>query len=209
MRLQQFVLGELKVNTYLLWDEETLEAVCLDPGGPVQEIFTELEKEKLNLKYIVLTHGHYDHILGVNALKAATKAPVLIHSADAAMLANPALNLSNLFGTEVTLSADRLLTDGEILCLGAKMIKVEHTPGHSPGSISLTLPGLIFAGDLLFAGSIGRTDLPGGDQETLRHSLSKLLKYPNETRVFPGHGPDTMIGREKLYNPFLQNLVVE
>jgi hydroxyacylglutathione hydrolase len=207
MRLHHFVQGELKVNSYILWDEESSEAVCLDPGEPVQEILAVLDKEKLKLEYILLTHGHCDHILGVSALKAATKAPVLIHAADAAMLTNPSLNLSVLFGMEVTLSADRLLTDGEILCLGAKMLKVEHTPGHSPGSICLTLPGLIFSGDLLFAGSIGRTDLPGGDQGTLRQSLFKLLKYPDETRVFPGHGPETMIGREKIYNPFLQSLV--
>ncbi len=209
MRLQQFVLGDLKVNTYLLWDEETLEALCLDPGAPVQELLAEIEKEKLILKYIVLTHGHYDHILGVDALKTATQAPVLIHAADAEMIANSALNLSFLFGSELSLSADRLLIDGEILCLGAKLIKVEHTPGHSPGSISLTHPGLVFSGDLLFAGSVGRTDLPGGDQETLRHSLIKLLKYPDETKVFPGHGPETIIGREKIYNPFLQNLAGE
>lgn len=209
MRLQLFVLGEMKVNTYLFWDEETLEAVCLDPGEPVQEILAEMEKDKLNLKYIVLTHGHCDHIMGVKALKAKTKAAVVIHAADAAMLTNPSLNLSTLFGTEVSVQADRLLTDGEIICLGAEMIKVEHTPGHTPGGISLILPGLILAGDLLFAGSIGRTDLPGGEQGALIQSLSKLLQYPDETRVFPGHGQGTMIGREKLYNPYIKNLVVK
>ncbi|HHT04769.1 MAG TPA: MBL fold metallo-hydrolase [Hydrogenispora sp.] len=204
MRLQQFVLGELEVNSYLLWDEETLEAACFDPGGSPQEILAELTQNKLGLKYILLTHGHYDHIGGVNELKANTGALVAIHAADAAMLANPELNLSALFGRQIVVKPDQLLTDGDVLCLGGQMLKINHTPGHTPGGISVSTSGLLFSGDTLFAGSIGRTDLPGGDQATLNCSLQRLVRLPDETRVFPGHGPETTIGREKQLNPFLK-----
>ncbi|NLC54230.1 MAG: MBL fold metallo-hydrolase [Firmicutes bacterium] len=204
MRLQQFVLGELEVNSYLLWDEETLEAVCFDPGGPPQAIVAELTQKKLGLKYILLTHGHYDHIGGVNELKANTNAMVAIHAADAEMLANPDLNLSAVFGRQIVIKPDQLLADGDVLCLGAQMLKINHTPGHTPGGISVATLGLLFSGDTLFAGSIGRTDLPGGDQATLDNSLRRLVQLPDETRVFPGHGPETTIGREKHRNPFLK-----
>ncbi|NLY91405.1 MAG: MBL fold metallo-hydrolase [Firmicutes bacterium] len=207
MKLQQFVLGELGVNTYLLWDEETLETVCLDPGGPPAVILAELAGKNLKLKHILLTHGHYDHIAGVNELKAKTGALVAVHVADANFLTNPALNLSTIFGMEVVVKADQLLNDGDILTLGSKMLTVNHTPGHTPGGITLTAPGLLFTGDTLFAGSVGRTDLPGGDPAALTDSLRKLLTLPGETRVFPGHGPDTLLGREKLDNPFLKQLV--
>ena len=204
MRLQQFVLGELEVNSYLLWDEETLEAACFDPGGPPQEILAELTQKRLKLKYILLTHGHYDHIGGVNELKANTGALVVIHAADADMLANPDLNLSAIFGRQIVVKPDQLLADGDVLCLGSQMLKINHTPGHTPGGISVTSSGLLFSGDTLFAGSIGRTDLPGGDQTILNRSLRRLVQLPDETRVFPGHGPETTIGREKQFNPFLK-----
>jgi glyoxylase-like metal-dependent hydrolase (beta-lactamase superfamily II) len=130
MKLQQFILGELKVNTYLLSDEETRETVCLDPGGPPQEILAELASHNLKLKYILLTHGHYDHIAGVNELKATTDAVVAVHVSDADWLANPALNLSTLFGTEIVVKADQLLNDGDILCLGSNMLTIHHTGRH-------------------------------------------------------------------------------
>ncbi|HHW12367.1 MAG TPA: MBL fold metallo-hydrolase [Firmicutes bacterium] len=204
MRLQQFVLGELEVNSYLLWDEESLEAACFDPGGPPQEIWAELTQKKLKLKYILLTHGHYDHIGGVNELKANTGAIVAIHAADAEMATNPNLNLSVVFSRPIVVTPDQLLADGDVLCLGAQMLKINHTPGHTPGGICIATSGLLFSGDTLFAGSVGRTDLPGGDQATLDQSLQRLVQLPAETRVFPGHGPETTIGREKQFNPFLK-----
>ena len=209
MRLQHFVLGELGVNTYLLWEETTRETVCLDPGGPPAEILPVLTGEKLKLKYILLTHGHYDHIAGVNELKAKTGALVAAHVAEAGLLANPALNLSTMFGTEVVVKADQLLNDGDLLALGPQFLTVTHTPGHTPGSIILTASGLMFSGDTLFAGSVGRTDFPGGDPAALSNSLHKLLALPGETRVFPGHGPATLLSREKEENPFLRQLVGE
>ncbi len=207
MRLQQFTLGEMQVNTYLLWDEETLETACFDPGGPPEELLTEIRDKKLTLKYIILTHGHYDHIGGVNTLKEQTGALVAIHTADADLLTNPALNLSLMFGMKVVVKADQLLSDGEVLCLGSNMLKAYHTPGHTQGSMVISGPGLLFSGDTLFAGNVGRTDLPTGDPATLTSSLRKLLQFSDETRLFPGHGPDTILGREKQNNPFLKPLV--
>jgi|SRR5690554_2640084 len=203
MELQRFILGELAVNSYLLWDERTKEAVCIDPGAPAEEILAAVKKNSLSLTKIVLTHGHVDHILGVEEVKASTGTVVLIHSADAPMLSNPLLNLSQHFGKELLVYPDSLLADGDVICAGGVILKVRHTPGHTPGGISLLGPAMIFCGDLVFAGSIGRTDFPGGDREKLLKSAVELLKLPGNTRILPGHGPETTVGRERLKNPFL------
>ena|SRR5690554_1708704 len=205
MRLQRFTLGELMVNTYLFWEERTKEAIVIDPGSPVEEVVAVIQEKSLNPVGIVLTHGHYDHITGVSQLKARTGAPVYIHSGDAAVLGNPMLNLSQVFGDEIVLSPDRLLTEGDALCLGDLMLTVRHTPGHTQGGICLLGEGFIFSGDTLFAGSIGRTDFPGGDQSTLLCSVRSLLSLADQTKVFPGHGQETSIGRERALNPFLQD----
>lgn len=204
MGLCSFTLGEIAVNSYLLWDEKTKEAVCIDPGRPVNELIGVVKEKGLRLARILLTHGHADHIAGVEEVKNATGASVSAHSAAAPMLANPALNLSQLFGAELEIYPDILLADGDIISIGNVLLKVRHTPGHSPGGIALLGPELVFAGDLIFAGSVGRTDLPGGDQKTLMQSLKKLMKLPDETRILPGHGPATTVGQERLTNPFLR-----
>lgn len=204
MKLHRFILGDLAVNSYLFWEEESKEAICIDPGGPLTEILSQLNEERLKLVNIILTHGHADHILGVAELKAKTGAPVSIHAGDAAMLANPVINLSHLFGWNIVIKPDRLLAEGDTICVGTSLVSVLHTPGHTPGGICLLTQGIAFTGDTLFAGSIGRTDLPGGDQETLLYSVSKLLSLADDTRVFPGHGPESTIGRERDTNPFLR-----
>lgn len=203
MRWERFVLGDLAANSYLLWEEESGETLCIDPGGPVKDLYVKLKSERLKLLGIILTHGHVDHIAGANELTALTKAPVMVHAADEAMIANPVLNLSRLFGSEVTVKPDRLLSDGETISLGDSIISMHHTPGHTPGGICLYGLGLLFSGDTLFAGSIGRSDLPGGNQETLFNSVFELLKFSDETIILPGHGDKTSIGRERRYNPFL------
>src|SRR5690554_1906729 len=200
MKLGCFVSGELAVNTYLLWDEKTKDAVCIDPGSPAGELLAVVEKNKLSLTRIVLTHGHADHIQGVPEVKAATGAAVLIHPADAPMLSNPLLNLSQHFGKDLVIHPDSLLADGDVICVGGVILEVRHTPGHTPGGICLIGPEMVFCGDLIFAGSIGRTDLPGGDQETLVKSAGGIMKLPGETRILPGHGPETTVGRERLEN---------
>jgi glyoxylase-like metal-dependent hydrolase (beta-lactamase superfamily II) len=204
MRLQRFTLGEVMVNTYLFWEEGTREAIVIDPGRPVEPILSALKENNLKLVGIILTHGHYDHILGVSDLKSKINAPVYAHSGDAAMLANPVLNLSQLFAEEIILKPDRLLAEGDAINVGSFMLTVRHTPGHTPGGICLFGEDLLFSGDTLFARSIGRTDLPGGDQGTLLHSVRSLLSLSDQTRVFPGHGPETRIGIERAVNPFLQ-----
>jgi|SRR5690554_122944 len=205
MRLQRFILGELMVNTYLFWEESTKEAIVIDPGSPVEEVIAVIQKERLNPVGIVLTHGHYDHITGVSQLKAHTGAPVYVHSGDATVLGNPMLNLSQVFGDEIVFRPDRLLIEGDALCVGDVMLTVRHTPGHTQGGICLLGEGFVFSGDTLFAGSIGRTDLPGGDQVTLLHSVRSLMSLADQTKVFPGHGQETSIGRERAVNPFLQD----
>lgn len=204
MKLCRFVLGELAVNTYLLWDERTKEAICIDPGSPAEEVLAGIEEKKLSLTRMVLTHGHADHFLGVPEVKAATGAAVLIHSADAPMLSNPLLNFSPNFGQELVVHPDSLLADGDVICVGGVILEVRHTPGHTPGGICLIGPGMVFSGDLIFAGSVGRTDLPGGDHDTLLKSAGEIMKLPGETRILPGHGPETTVGRERLENPFLR-----
>ena len=209
MRLQRFTLGELKVNTYLFWEESTKEAIVIDPGKPIDQICSALFENNLKLVGIILTHGHYDHITGVSELKSKIGAPVYAHSGDAAMLANPMLNLSQLFAGEIILKPDRLLSEGDALCVGNFILTVRHTPGHTPGGICLLGDDLLFSGDTLFAGSIGRTDLPGGDEKALLHSVRCLLSVSDQTRVFPGHGPETRMGIERAVNPFLQDILKE
>jgi glyoxylase-like metal-dependent hydrolase (beta-lactamase superfamily II) len=152
-----------------------------------------------------LTHGHTDHIGALAFVQEATGAAVLIHTADAAMLTGPAKNIPFLGGTKKqSKAADRLLQEGDLIEVGKISIKVIHTPGHTPGGICLAIDNILFTGDTLFAGSIGRTDFPGGSHRQLIESIKKkLLAFPPETIVYPGHGPATTIGEEKKYNPFL------
>lgn len=200
-----FPAGMLGANCYILGDETTREAAVVDPGGDVPQILQELNKLGLKLKYIVNTHGHYDHVAGNDQLREATGAEVLIHSLDADMLTSSQGNLSLLMGLNLVLKpADRTLSEGDVISLGQLQLKVLHTPGHTPGGICLLGDGFVIAGDTLFAGSIGRTDFPGGSYTQLLQSIhNRLLTLPDETDVYCGHGPQTTIGEEKVSNPFL------
>jgi len=213
MRILSRIVGSLATNCYIIICEETRKAIIIDPGFSAEEaneILNEIVKNGFKVEKIINTHGHFDHIIGNDILKALTKAKILIHKNDASMLLDPSKNLSRMLGRDIiSPKADRLVEEGEIIKVGDLELKVIHTPGHTEGSISLFCEKekVVFTGDTLFAGSIGRTDLPGSSFEEIMHSLKeKLMNLPDETVVYPGHGGKTTIGREKGKNPFLSSL---
>ncbi|MFQ5329534.1 MAG: MBL fold metallo-hydrolase [Thermodesulfobacteriota bacterium] len=205
--IKRVVVGPLEVNCYLVWDGETREAACIDPGDNVERILDAAEGERINISRIVNTHGHFDHIGGNKALKSATGAPLAMHG-DAIPTMEEAIKHGAMFGIAVTPSPqpDTILSDGDTIEIGSLTLTVIHTPGHSRGGISLYAPSLqtVFTGDTLFAGGIGRTDLTGGSYDQLIASIKeKLLPLDDETEVMPGHGDKSTIGREQTSNPFL------
>ncbi len=193
-------------NCYIVGCAVTRKAAVIDPGVDDPWIKATLEKHGLNLRYILLTHSHGDHIMGIPATRAWSGAPVWLHGAEDYMLKDPRQNFSAMMGSPTGVTADRFVEDGELIPLGQLTLEVRHTPGHSPGGVSyyLAAPGIVFTGDALFAGSIGRTDIPGSDASLLVPGIkAKLLTLPRETVVYSGHGPATTIGDEAEYNPFL------
>ena len=203
-------VGPLQCNCSIFGDETSGEALVIDPGDEVERIQEALARHGLKVKAIVVTHAHLDHVGGAQKLKASTGAPVYMNAADQqllAMLDAQAAWLGMRAPERPDIDVDA--REGEALELGGAQFRVLHTPGHTPGSISLWIPteGKVIAGDTLFRDSIGRTDLPGGDGRRILASIrDKLLALPEETLVFPGHGEDTSIGREKEFNYFLQSL---
>jgi len=196
MFVKMFTVGILASNCFLVADTETSEAAVIDPGfdseSEAKAIINEVERNGLKVKYIINTHGHPDHNSGNRRLKDYTHAPILIHEHDAHMLSNP--------------PADRKLRDADLIEIGSVKLRVVHSPGHSEGGIILLSSDAVFSGDTLFAGSIGRYDLPGGSLSELVSSLrNKILTLPDYIKVYPGHGPVSTIGEERRYNPFLQN----
>lgn len=214
MHLQRFIVGPIETNAWLVADPGSGQALVADPGGEIDGIVAALRRCRCDLRWIVATHGHGDHIAGIGPLKKLfPQAQIVVHEADAAMLTDADLNLSAPFGfSVVSPAADRLLRDGDTLELGAITFTVIHLPGHTPGGMALYAAAceatdkkpLLLAGDALFAGSIGRSDFPGGSHEQLVSAIrARLLTLPPDTLVCPGHGPETTIGRESKTNPFL------
>ncbi len=205
MILDTLPTGPLEVNCYIIGCEKTRKAAVIDPGGDADKILDRLKQHGLDLVTIINTHGHFDHIGGNRDLMAATSAELLIHQDDRQLL-DYAEEHAAAYGlqTEASPSPTRELVGDEKLSVGELSLQVIHTPGHSPGGICLYVEDCLLVGDTLFAGSIGRTDLPGGDHQLLIAGIKeKLLPLPEATRVCPGHGPMTTIGEEKKYNPFL------
>lgn len=207
MNIRKFVLGVYEENAYLLSDESSKEAVVIDPGENPVKILNVIKSENLSVKYILNTHAHIDHVLGVNAVKKATNAPFYLNENDISLLeALPKqAEMLGLSGKYEVPEVDGNLTEGDRFSVGSSRIDVLFTPGHSPGHVTFTVDGMIFSGDVLFAGSVGRVDLPGGSWEILKKSIfDKLIPLDRDTIVHSGHGPETTIGKEIDTNPFLQ-----
>ena len=204
MIVNKLVVGPLASNCYIVGSEFNKEGMIIDPGDEAKRILKKVEELKLDIKSIVLTHGHIDHIGALKEVKEATKAEVAIHGDDAGIIQGQALNTIFDISYPTPPAPDKLLKDGDSIDIGDLHFLVVHTPGHTQGGISLLGEGVVFTGDALFNYGIGRTDLPGGNYNQLMNSLhTKLMVLPDNTVVYPGHGPDTTIGAEREANPFL------
>jgi hydroxyacylglutathione hydrolase len=203
-----FPVGPLQCNCSVIGDEKTHEAMVIDPGDQIEGILEVLRQEKLTLKQIVITHAHIDHVGGAMKLKAATGAPILMNQNDYALLKMLDMQAAWVgMRPPGTVQVDEAVGQGHVLKIGNISSNVIHTPGHTEGSICVYFPAekKLIAGDTLFAGSIGRTDLPGGSMEKIMRSLhNQVLALPDETEVVPGHGPMTTIGEERETNPYLK-----
>jgi hydroxyacylglutathione hydrolase len=203
-KIYPLVVGRLQTNCYIL--QSAKEAIIIDPGDEADRIRRFLAEMGAKATRIIATHTHFDHVLGVEGLKAETGAPFSIHKDDLPMLEAMQARVKQFMGYSVPPppKVDSFLKHDDRVILGNETIQVIHTPGHSPGSISLAGKNYVFTGDALFNQSIGRTDLPGGDYETLVRSIKeRLFKLDDNTTVYPGHGPETTIEDEKLANPFV------
>ena len=204
MNVETLVVGDLFTNCYIL-DPEAKEALVVDPGADARSIVQALRGKGFHLRYIVATHAHFDHVCGMKELQDSLGGETFLHRADLPLLESlPAQGAAFGVRTGPIPRIDRFLEEGDQLPLGKGHFRVLHTPGHSPGGISLIGHGMAFVGDALFAGSIGRTDLPGSSYETLLDSIHrKLLTLTENTLIFPGHGEASTIGAEMRTNPFL------
>jgi glyoxylase-like metal-dependent hydrolase (beta-lactamase superfamily II) len=201
-------VGNMAVFAYLLGDEEEGTGLVIDPAADVEAIIDEAKRNNLSIRYIVNTHGHVDHISGNAKMKKMTGAKIVIHEDDADMLVSTPLPVLRMFGAEPSPAADTRVKDGDTLSVGGITLTVIHTPGHSPGGISLYTPGYVFTGDTLFVEGVGRTDLPGGSWTVMLRSIEKsLFSLPDDTIVLPGHNygmrATSTIALEKKNNPFL------
>lgn len=204
--LQTCVLGSVSTNCYLLKNKNTGEVLIVDPADQAQEIFSKVKEMQAKPAAVLLTHGHYDHILAVEDVKKEYQIPVYACEKESGTLLDPSANLSGYGNRSCSLKADILLEDLQVFDAAGFSVQMIHTPGHTPGSCCYYLEdeGILFSGDTLFYGSVGRTDLPGGSTGQIVESLHRLTdSLPEETEVYPGHDISTTIGYEKRYNPFV------
>lgn len=207
MIFETVVVGQLAVNCVILGDSATGEGVIVDPGADAEKILAEVKRLGVSVRYVINTHGHFDHVGGNRQVLAATGAQLLIHEEDAPFLSRAA-DVATMYGlaTENSPPPDRFLQDGMVIGFGSHAMKVLHTPGHTPGGCCLYLEeqGKVITGDTLFAEGVGRTDFPGSSHDALMHGIrTKLMVLPDSTLACPGHGPSTTIGHEKRYNPYI------
>jgi len=206
MKYEHVIVGAIETNCYLVYDEETKECAVIDPGAEGEKIIHLIHQKELKPIMIINTHGHVDHVGANKDLLDEYGVPLLIHSADSPMLDKvEQMELSFFLGAKNSPPADKFLVEGEKVDIGSVRLEIIHTPGHSPGSVSLLGDGVLFSGDTLFWGGVGRTDLPGGSWDELVRSIKeKILTLPKETLVLPGHGPQTTVDQEERSNPFIQ-----
>lgn len=204
MKIELLTVGPLAENCYLVIDETTNRAVLIDPGDEPDRILEAVRHSRATLEGIWLTHAHFDHVGAIAGVRRELRVPVHMHALDAPVLA-VAVDSALRYGIRIDEppAADAALAEGDRITVGALELEVMHVPGHAPGHVAFHGEGVVFGGDCLFAGSIGRTDIPYGDRETLDASLLRLVALGDELTVYPGHGPPTTIGRERRSNPFL------
>ncbi len=206
MILDTILVGSYMVNCYITGSNQTKEVLIIDPGANANQIISHIEKQQYKPIGIVLTHGHGDHIGGVVELKSKYDVPIYLHALDQPMVEEGSKNMTKfMFGKSIEFSPDHLLKEEDEIAVDTLTYHILHTPGHTPGGVSIYCENALFTGDTLFQGSIGRTDFPGGSFEQLIHAIkTKLLTYPDDTKVYPGHNSPSTIGWEKKHNPFLK-----
>ncbi len=206
MRIEKFSVGILGTNCYLAVNEETKEIVIIDPGGCPKKLITHIKEEDYKPAAILLTHGHFDHIMGIDGFLEEFPMPVYVHEDDRDAMNDDRLNQSRTYTSGYTFSNARYVKDGEILMLAGMKFEVLHTPGHTMGCCCFYVPSehVLFSGDTLFQNSVGRTDFENSSTSALLRSIKeKLFVLPDETHVYPGHSGETMIGYEKTHNPYV------
>ncbi len=205
-KIMKLVVGQLQENCFILFDENK-DAFVVDPGGSSENIIEAIEKNSLNIKYILLTHGHFDHVGAVAALVEKYKAPVYLSKKDRVFLESPKEVRASAFGMQIEAAdVDVFVKDGDEIPFSGGTIKVIETPGHTLGSVCYLFENYLFAGDTLFNGSIGRTDFPESDHSLMVESLKKLKKLDDEIYVLSGHGPESQMSYEKMTNPYLRQV---
>lgn len=204
MKVIQHPAGIYQANCYIAYNSAK-DGFVLDPGGDCEGILKIINDNRINVKFIILTHGHFDHIGAVSCLRKSLNVPVYMNSNDAYLMnGKDSGMLSSLQNNVEPFEIDRFLSDGDVLQLGDETLKIYETPGHTPGGISIKTGNAIFTGDTLFSGSIGRCDLPGGSSEAIIKSIKeKIMPLPDATIVYPGHGPSTTIGEQREINPYV------